>query len=158
MKNDAQENLGLPQHQKQAPKNRERSKTKVTGNRNDGATFNTSVAMTSEEKNALASMSDRMNISKSDLIRRGIRMLLGSQSKKFIPASIGVVDGVYSATVHDDIVELSNMLSKLAYAVGILEQHITRTKRSHVRVLLRETISQLEVISGRVNAYQSHPI
>lgn len=133
----------------------ERAAKKVTGNRSDKVNCPTSVAFTQDEKLSIKTMADKHHISTSDLIRRGVRLVLGNK-KEFSPPSIGVVDGVYAATVHDDVVALSNSLSTLAYAVGALDQHLTRAKRVHVRLLLREAISELQAIAGRVNAHQNH--
>lgn len=158
VKNDAQEKIDEPECEIPTSKIRERSERKVTGNRIDGANKPTSVSLTVEEKNALRAMHLRTHVSQSDLIRRGVRIILGSQSREQAPKSIGVADGIYSPTVQDDLVVLSNMILKLTYALGMLDMQITRTKRLQVRALIREAISQMETISGRVNANKNIPI
>jgi hypothetical protein len=125
--------------------------TRITsGKRSDQARVPTSVALTVDECNALKLMAIKRKVSKSDLLRHGVRHVLASDPN-IAPPSIGIVDGVYGATIHDDVVALANSLASLSYVVGLLEQHISRGRRQHARAMLCDTIGQLEAVAGRLS-------
>jgi hypothetical protein len=64
------------------------------------------------------------------------------------PRSIGIADGVYAATIRDDVVSLANDLAQLGFAVAMLERRLTRRRRAHTRELIAQAIERLQRISG----------
>lgn len=51
----------------------------------------------------------------SHVMRLAIQAYVTKSGSVQVPASLGVVDGIYSATIHDDVVELANQLCDLEF-------------------------------------------
>lgn len=110
----------------------------------------TSVALTPSEVEAVKALALSRKQSTSSVMRDAIRRAL-ADSKAVAPGSHGgLVEGVFSETIRDDVVELSNHLVALAFAVAMLDQHVTRRRRSHARMLIEQTVSRLQQIAGGV--------
>lgn len=143
VKNGTQEG-GMPKSQPMQTKKRTQSFVKKA--LDNSRKLPTSVGLTQEEREALKVMAKRRNRSPSALMREGVRLVLGASPES--GPSIGIVDGVFSSTVTDDLVTLANQLVALGYVISILDQHLTRRRREHARLLLRDTVGSLEKIAG----------
>lgn len=84
----------------------------------------------------------------SVLLREGLQKVL-AEHRDVVPPSLGIVNGIYPATIEHDVVDLSNAVVALGYVVALLEGHLSRPRRLQVRAQLGETIAQLESIAGR---------
>ena len=83
----------------------------------------------------------------SALLREGLQRVL-AEHRDVVPPSIGIVNGIYPATINDDVVALSNALVKLGHLVAVLEGHLSRSRRLEARAQLNETMGLLERIAG----------
>lgn len=119
----------------------------VSGKRSDGATVATSVCITPDEKLALKALMAKTHKSGSTLLREGLQKVL-AEDRDVVPPSIGIVNGIYPATINDDVVALSNALVKLGNLVAVLEGHMSRPRRLEARAQLNETITLLGRIAG----------
>ncbi|WP_140628368.1 CopG family transcriptional regulator [Methylibium rhizosphaerae] len=128
-----------------APK--ERSDRAVSTPRRSGVRP-TSVHLTAEESAALMSEAKRRNVSRSALIRQAIQRLLGGEAG-VAPPSLGIADGIYPSTIHDDVVTLANLVVGLGYVVETLEGRISRHRRAEARAQLADAIEQIQRIAGR---------
>ena len=135
-------------NRKPAKNPRPRSTRIVSGKRSDGATVPTSVCITPDEKLALKALMAKTHKSGSVLLREGLQKVL-AEDRDVVPPSIGIVNGIYPATINDDVVALSNAVVALGYVVALLEGHLSRPRRLQARAQLSETIAQLESIAGR---------
>lgn len=110
----------------------------------------TSVALTPAELEAVKALALSRKQSTSSVMRDAIRRAL-ADSKTVAPGSHGgIVEGVFSETIRDDVVELSYHLVALAFAVAMLDQHVTRRRRSHTRRLIEQSVSRLQQIAGGI--------
>ena len=132
---------------KPAENPRPRSARIVSGKRSEGATVATSVCITPDEKLALKALMAKTHMSGSDLLRQGLQKVL-SEDRHVVPPSIGIVNGIYPATINDDVVALSNAVVALGYVVELLEGQLSRPRRLEARKQLAETIRQLQRIAG----------
>jgi len=55
-----------------------------------------------------------------------------AQDRDVVPPSIGIVNGIYPATINDDVVALSNAVVALGYVVALLEGHLSRPRRLRI--------------------------
>ena len=147
MDSATQETLSKRWSKKPAANPRQRSKRVVSANRADQATFATSVSLTEDEKAALKALAEKRHVSSSDLLRQGLRKVL-AEDPAVAPPSIGILDGVYGATIRDDVVALANALVALGFVVGVLEHHMTRRRREHARAMLADTMGLLQRVTG----------
>lgn len=106
---------------KPAANPKERSVRIVSGRRAAGATTPTSVSLTLEEKSALTALAKKRNVSLSHLLRAMAQKALAEDSDEAIPSTVGIVDGIYPATIHDDVVTLSNQVIALGFVVETLD-------------------------------------
>lgn len=136
-------------NRKPAANPKERSSRIVSGRRTAGATTPTSVSLTLEEKSALTALAKKRNVSLSHLLRTMAQKVLAEDGGKTIPASVGIVDGIYPATIHDDVVTLSNMVVALGFVVETLDGHASRNRRLEARAQLKDVLEQLQNITGR---------
>jgi len=120
----------------------------VTGKRGDEATTPTSVGLTVDEKTALDTLATKTKRSRSALMRLGIQKIL-AEHQDVVPPSIGIVDGIYPASIHDDVASLSNAVVALGYVVQTLEKHVSRARRLEARAQLADVVDQLLKIAGR---------
>ena len=97
-------------NRKPAKNPRPRSTRIVSGKRSDGATVATSVCITPDEKSALKALMAKTHKSGSALLREGLQKVL-AEHRDVVPPSIGIVNGIYPATINDDVVALSNAWS-----------------------------------------------
>ena len=134
-------------NKKPAKNPRPRSTRIVSGKRSDGATVPTSVCITPDEKLALKALMAKTHKSGSVLLREGLQKVL-AEHRDVVPPSIGIVNGIYPATINDDVVALSNALVKLGETVAVLEGHMSRSRRLEARAQLNETITLLGRIAG----------
>lgn len=111
-----------------------------------------SARLTREEHDALkASVAAGEKRSKSQVIRFAIQEYVARNGKVQVPASLGVVDGIYQATIHDDVVELANQLRALEFALlHIADQHAPSPQTDQLQLLLGDASKTLEKIAGRV--------
>lgn len=124
-----------------------RSTRIVSGKRSDGATVATSVCITPDEKSALKALMAKTHKSGSALLREGLQKVL-AEHRDVVPPSIGIVNGIYPATINDDVVALSNALVDLGHVVAVLEGHMSRSRRLKARAQLNETLALLQRITG----------
>lgn len=110
----------------------------------------TSVALTPAEIDAVRADAARRNIKCAAVLRDAIRQYIGQHPVANTVPSIGIADGIVHPTIRDDVVELSNILSAVAYAGAALELRITRRHRSHLRLLLQETLQKMKRITGAI--------
>lgn len=97
----------------------------------------TSVRLSADEAQSLKALAKHRQRSASQLVRKAVQEYLARQGDLEIPPSIGVIDGVYPATMHDDVVELSNMFVTLGFAVRSFEQsRMTQHRRRQLRAML----------------------
>ena len=82
------------------------------------------------------------------LLREGLQKVL-AEDREVVPPSIGIVNGIYPATIQDDVVALSNAVVSLGYIVALLQGHLSRPRRLQARAQLGETIDLLQSIAGR---------
>lgn len=135
-------------NRKPAKNPRPRATRIVSGKRSDGATVPTSVCITPAEKAALKALMAKTHKSGSVLLREGLQKVL-AEDREVVPPSIGIVNGIYPATIEDDVVTLSNAVVSLGYVVALLEGHLSRPRRLQARKQLGETIAFLQSIAGR---------
>lgn len=111
-----------------------------------------SARLSREENDALdASAAVVGKRSKSEVIRKAIQEYLAQHGKVQVPVSLGVVDGIYQATIHDDVVELANQLRALEFAMRTIVDHLEPSPETEkLRLLLRDANKTLEKIAGRV--------
>lgn len=110
----------------------------------------TSVALTPAELEAVKALALSRKQSTSSVMRDAIRRAL-ADSKTVAPGSYGgIVEGIFSETIREDVVELANHLVALAFAVAMLDQHVTRRRRSHARLLIEKSLSRLQTIAGGI--------
>ena len=134
-------------NRKPAKNPRPRSTRIVSGKRSDGATVPTSLSLTPDEKAALKSLMAKTHKSGSALLREGLQKVL-AEHRDVVPPSIGIVNGIYPATINDDVVALSNAVVRLGHLVAVLEGHLSRSRRLEARAQLNETIALLERVAG----------
>ena len=72
----------------------------VSRKRSDGATVATSVCITPAEKSVLLALMAKTHKSGSVLLREGLQKVL-AEDREVVPPSIGIVNGVYPATIED---------------------------------------------------------
>lgn len=102
----------------------------------------TSVALSEYEMRNLKAEAKRRHCARSALIRTAIQQMLVSSSQDFSSSN---------AQKHmrtDELTEMSNLVMRLAYAAASLEVRITRRRRDHVRLLISETMTCLQRLSG----------
>ena len=89
--------------------------------------------------------------SKSEVIRKAVQQFVARNGSVQVPASLGVVDGIYQATIHDDVVELANQLWALKFAMlGIVDRLAPSPDTDELHRLLGDASKTLEKIAGRV--------
>ena len=66
-----------------------------------------------------------------------------------IPPTVGIVDGIYPATIHDDVVTLSNLVIALGFVVETLDGYASRNRKLEARAQLKDVLEQLRKIAGR---------
>lgn len=136
-------------NRKPAANPKERSSRIVSGRRVAGSTTPTSVSLTLEEKSALTALAKKRNVSLSHLLRTMAQKALAEDGGEAIPPTVGIVDGIYPATIHDDVVTLSNMVVALGFVVETLDGHASRNRRLKARAQLKDVLEQLQNITGR---------
>nr|WP_315186469.1 hypothetical protein [uncultured Albidiferax sp.] len=104
--------------------------------------------MTAEEKSALAALAKKRNVSLSHLLRTMAQKALAEDGGEAIPSTVGIVDGIYPATIHDDVVALSNIVIALGFVVETLDGHVSRNRRLEARAQLTDVLEQLQKIAG----------
>lgn len=94
-----------------------------------------SARLSREENDALeASAAVLGKRSKSEVIRKAIQQYLAQHGNVQVPTSLGVVDGIYQATIYDDVVKLANQLRALEFASRkIADQLETSPETPHLR-------------------------
>lgn len=136
-------------NRKPAANPKERSNRIVSGRRAAGATTPTSVSLTLEEKSTLTALAKKRNVSLSHLLRTMAQKALAEDGGEAIPPTVGIVDGIYPATIHDDVVTLSNLVIALGFVVETLDGHASRNRRLEARGQLKDVLEQLRKITGR---------
>lgn len=111
-----------------------------------------SARLTKEEFKALeANAAVLGKRSKSEVIRKAIQQFVARNGSVQVPASLGVVDGIYQATIHDDVVELSNQLRALEFALlRIVDRLEPSPDTDELHRFLGDASKTLEKIAGRV--------
>jgi hypothetical protein len=84
----------------------------------------------------------------SAYVRDVIRREIATDGTVAASASIGIADGVYAATIRDDVVALANDLVQLGFAVAMLERRVTRRRRIHTRALIAQALERLQRVTG----------
>lgn len=140
-----------------ATKRRRRSKPKRKARKvsaaRDKASKPISFRLTAEGAHAL-NQHVRLNgkRSKSHVIRLAVEQYVARSGLLQVPTSIGVVDGIYGATVHDDVVELANLLQALNFAVLNVAATIESTPEVNaLHSMLNDAHEKLLNITGRIN-------
>ena len=89
--------------------------------------------------------------SKSEAIRIAIQQYVARNGRVQVPVSLGVVDGIYQATIADDVVELANQLRTLEFALlSIAGQLAPSSQTDQLQRMLGDASKTLEKIAGRV--------
>lgn len=111
-----------------------------------------SARLSREENDALeASAAVLGKRSKSEVIRNAIQQYVARNGSVQVPASLGVVDGIYQASIHDDVVELANQLRALEFALRSIAGQITPCPQTdQLNLMLGDASKTLEKIAGRV--------
>ena len=111
-----------------------------------------SARLTKDEFKALeASAAVLGKRSKSQAIRIAIQQYVARNGQVQVPVSLGVVDGIYQATIHDDVVELANQLRILEFALlNIASQLAPSPDADQLHLMLGDASKTLEKIAGRV--------
>lgn len=136
-------------NRKPAANPKERSIRIVSGRRAAGATTPTSVSLTLEEKSALTALAKKRNVSLSHLLRAMAQKALAEDGGESILPTVGIVDGIYPATIHDDVVTLSNLVIALGFVVETLDGYASRNRKLEARAQLKDVLEQLRKIAGR---------
>jgi hypothetical protein len=108
----------------------------------------TSVKLSPDEIEALAALKAKTGLSQSAALRLGLQRIL-AEGTHGVPPSLGIADGIYAPTLHDDVVTLSNLVIALGYVVQTLDGRVTRSRRSEARDQLADVMAQLQRIAGR---------
>jgi hypothetical protein len=111
-----------------------------------------SARLTKEENEALKTSAAVLGKrSKSQAIRIAVQQYVARNGSVQVPASLGVVDGIYQATMHDDVVELANQLRALEFALlTIAGQLAPSPEADQLHLMLGDASKTLEKIAGRV--------
>jgi hypothetical protein len=111
-----------------------------------------STRLTKEENKALRACAAVLGKrSKSQAIRIAIQQYVARNGQVQAPLSLGVVDGIYQATIHDDVVELANQLRTLEFALlNIADQLAPSPEADQLQLMLGDASKTLERIAGRV--------
>ncbi|PUE55668.1 hypothetical protein B9Z37_03760 [Limnohabitans parvus II-B4] len=102
----------------------------------------TSVALTEDEIRNLKAEAKRRHCARSALIRTAIQQMLGNSSHQL------TMSNAQKHMRTEELAEMSNLVMRLAYAAASLEVRITRRRRDHVRLLISETMTCLQRLSG----------
>ncbi|GKS85502.1 hypothetical protein AVMA1855_15140 [Acidovorax sp. SUPP1855] len=105
------------------------------------------MSLTLEEKSALTALAKKRNVSLSHLLRAMAQKALAEDGS--IPPTVGIVDGIYPATIHDDVVTLSNLVIALGFVVETLDGYASRNRKLEARAQLKDVLEQLQKITGR---------
>lgn len=129
-----------------------RSPSVISAPRNPSRPPPTSVRLHEDELAALKSMAAGGGArSVSDLVQRAVRDYVSANGGFTAPGSLGVVDGVYGATMHDDIVELANLLRMLEFGLLRIMDLLQPSKEtSELRRTLEDADRTLTRMAGRV--------
>lgn len=88
----------------------------------------------------------------SEFIRQAIRERIANINHAQIPESVGVVDGIYRATIKDDVVELANRLRALEFALlNACDELASSAKVDELKRMLADEDAALERIAGRIS-------
>lgn len=111
-----------------------------------------SFRLTKEESQALAQCAAvKGKRSKSQAIRMAIKQFVARNGHVQVPASLGVVDDVYPATIHDDVVELANQLRGLEFLLHSFTDRLPPSEDAEqLQLLLKDAETTLERIAGSV--------
>lgn len=111
-----------------------------------------STRLTKEENEALKACAAVLGKrSKSQAIRIAIQQYVARNGLIQAPLSLGVVDGIYPATIHHDVVELANQLRMLEFALlKIADQFAPTPLPKELLRKLDDASKTLESIAGRV--------
>lgn len=111
-----------------------------------------SFRLTKEESQALAQCAAvKGKRSKSQAIRMAIQQFVARNGQVQVPASLGVVDDFYPATIHDDVVELANQLRGLEFLLHSFADRLPPSEDSEqLQLLLKDAETTLERIAGAV--------
>lgn len=153
VKKGAQEPVGSSAKRKRKitpPEKREERTGRIISAPRENLDGVTSIRLTEVELAVVKALALKRKQSASELIRLAIQRHLGRQGKVKIPPTIGIVNGVYPATIHDDVVTLANLTVELGFMLQQFEQsRMTLKRRRDLRAMLNELISKLNDISGR---------
>ena len=95
-----------------------RSAKVISAPRNSSRPPPTSVRLHEDELKAVKAMAAAQGArSVSDVIQRAVRDFVSRNGEFSAPCSLGVVEGVYGATINDDVVALANQLRLLEFAL-----------------------------------------
>jgi hypothetical protein len=87
--------------------------------------------------------------SRSHFIIDAIRQQVMNMGGHHIPASLGIADRVYGATVHDDVVALANQLAALEYLLlQVLDRVPGDRDAEQLRLMLADSRHLLRVAAG----------
>jgi hypothetical protein len=107
----------------------------------------TSVRLSAEDEAILDAA--RGPMSRSHFIISAIRRQVLNDGGAQIPTSLGIADGVYAATVHDDVVALANHLVALEYVVLRLLGRLPQDRDAeHLRLLLADARQSIRIAAG----------
>lgn len=111
-----------------------------------------SARLTKEENEALKACAAMLGKrSKSQAIRIAIQQYVARNGLIQAPLSLGVVDGIYPATIHHDVVELANQLRMLEFALlKMADQFAPTPLPKELLRKLDDASKTLESIAGRV--------
>lgn len=111
-----------------------------------------SFRLTDDELRALranAKMLEKRSL--SNAIRLAIQQYVAQNGLVQVPASIGVVDRIYGATVHHDVVKLANLLRGLEFVLRhTLDELQPSTRTDKLKLMLADAEKTLEQIAGQV--------
>lgn len=89
--------------------------------------------------------------SKSHAIRMAIQQFVARNGQVQVPLSLGVVDDIYPATIHHDVVELTNQLRGLEFLLlSVADQLPPSSATNQLKLMLDDASKTLERISGCV--------
>ena len=97
----------------------------------------------------MTALAKKRNVSLSHLLRAMAQKALAEDSDEAIPSTVGIVDGIYPATIHDDVVTLSNQVIALGFVVETLDGYASRNRKLEARAQLKDVLEQLRKIAGR---------
>lgn len=142
---------GKPKARRAKVKKQTRTKNIISAPRSD-ALVPTSVRLAPSYLDALkAHKAQHGTRSISEIIQRAIRDYVFNNGSCSAPKSLGVVDGVYGATIHDDVVELANLLRRLEFSLlKVTDLLPTSNESKEIKDRLTDASIALDGIAGRI--------